>query len=62
MIKITGFVFTYVKHYGAIAMLISLFLEYIGLPTPGESLMLMYGFVNSDNNLLLSGTMATAAP
>ena len=58
--KIKELIFAYVKHYGTIAMFISLFLEYIGLPTPGESLMLMYGFLNSDKSLILSVLMATA--
>ncbi|HEX9062733.1 MAG TPA: DedA family protein [Clostridia bacterium] len=42
-----SFLIPLVRHYGSVVIFVSLILEYIGLPVPGEPMMSFLGFLNS---------------
>jgi undecaprenyl-diphosphatase len=52
--------FTFIRNYGGTAIFFSLLLEYVGLPIPGESLMLMLGFTSVGKGTVTSLILATA--
>jgi undecaprenyl-diphosphatase len=58
--EIREFLFALIREYGGLAIFFSLTLEYLGLPIPGESLMLLLGFLSVGKGTFMSATMATA--
>lgn len=52
--------FTLIRDYGGAAIFFCLMLEYVGLPIPGEALMLMLGFLSGGRNAAIAVILATA--
>lgn len=58
--KIKELVFSLLRSYGAVVAFFDLLLEYVGLPVPGESLLLMLGFIGAGKSLVLPMLLSTA--
>lgn len=58
--SIKGLVFSLLQSYGAVVAFVDLLLEYIGLPLPGESMLLMLGFTIAGKSLVFPIILSTA--